>query len=135
MSKRSVAGQPWYEARKKDRADNPIKHAMINKDMNLRRLYGISLEQFNQMREAQSYRCAVCGRHESEIPIANRGRPRLDGSRAEGSALVVDHHHKSSRVRKLLCARCNHMIGHALESPEVLRSGAAYLEEVLANES
>ena len=43
--------------------------------------------------------------------------------------LHVDHCHTTGRVRGILCARCNHALGHAADSPERLRLLASYLED------
>ena len=39
-----------------------------------------------------------------------------------------DHRHADGAVRGVLCFRCNKFIGHAQESPEILRAAAEYLE-------
>lgn len=44
-----------------------------------------------KLSDAQEQRCAICGRHESEFK--NR--------------LAVDHNHRTSKVRGLLCFFCN----------------------------
>jgi hypothetical protein len=91
--------------------------------------YRITPEQYDLLREAQLYRCKICGTHEDDIAMVRTGRPRLDGKPTAPSVrLVVDHCHNSSRVRGLLCNRCNTMIGQARERPEILRAGAVYLE-------
>ena len=40
-----------------------------------------------------------------------------------------DHNHETDMFRGWLCAGCNLAIGHAKESPEILRKLAIYLEE------
>jgi len=52
-------------------------------------------------------RCAICGA-------------------AEGK-LVVDHHHKTGKVRELLCHLCNAKIGCAREDLAIIAAAAAYL--------
>jgi hypothetical protein len=37
---------------------------------NLRMKYGISAEEYDALRAAQAYRCAICGRHEDDLPPA-----------------------------------------------------------------
>lgn len=69
--------------------------------------YGITLEQYNAMLAAQNDVCAICG------------TPPMEKRR-----LVVDHCHRSGRVRALLCGPCNTQLG----SYEKLRDQAsAYL--------
>lgn len=60
------------------------------KDRRLRKRYGITLEQFNSMLQAQKDCCAVC-----KIPFEHRRRN-------------VDHaHDHTKRVRGILCYQCN----------------------------
>lgn len=73
----------------------------------LKKNYGISLEQFNELLVKQDGRCAVCG----EIPE----RPN------------VDHDHKTKVVRGILCTNCNLMLGHAGDSVEILQKATQYL--------
>jgi hypothetical protein len=41
--------------------------------------------------------------------------------------LSVDHEHGNGKIRDLLCATCNHMLGHCREDPDILIKGAEYL--------
>lgn len=77
------------------------------------RKYGITQEEYDALVAAQDGRCAIC----KKLPDCGKGK-----------RLHVDHHHASGQVRALLCARCNVMIGYALESPDILRAAATYLE-------
>ena len=56
------------------------------------------------------------------------------GGRKGGSALrlSVDHDHKTSLVRGLLCTQCNQAIGAFEESPERMTAAMAYLQRSLA---
>jgi len=56
----------------------------------LKRLYGISLEQFNILFEEQNGVCAICM-----------------GTNPSGKRLAVDHDHETGQVRGLLCSMCN----------------------------
>ncbi len=67
---------------------------------NLKHAYGISLEDYKSMLEAQGGACAICKRPQKD----KRGFP-----------LHVDHDHGSEAVRGLLCNGCNRLIG-CLES-------------------
>ncbi len=57
----------------------------------LMRTYGISVEEYEALKEKQDGRCALC----------QRKRKRL----------AVDHCHKTGRVRGLLCGPCNRALG------------------------
>jgi len=73
------------------------------------RKYGVTNDQYETMKRDQEGRCGICRKVPTET-------------------LEIDHNHTTGKVRKLLCKRCNLMIGYALESPETLRNAAAYLE-------
>lgn len=75
----------------------------------LRRWYKLSLHEYQQMLEDQLGRCAVC--------LTDMRPP------------VVDHCHKTGKVRALLCGLCNSSIGMAKDDSKVLRSMAAYLDK------
>jgi Recombination endonuclease VII len=80
------------------------------KDLRLRRLYGISLDDYDNMLDDQGGRCAIC-----------LCRPRT-------RPLAVDHDHVTGRVRGLLCSRCNHGLLHfAQEDVTILRRAIEYL--------
>jgi hypothetical protein len=86
--------------------DNPD----IWRKRDLRRAYGISLEQYQEMVERQGGLCAICGGLPGKL------------------ALAVDHNHETGQVRDLLCPRCNVGMGMLLDDPDLLRAAAAYLE-------
>ena len=56
------------------------------KNIKLKNRYGITLIQFNRMLKIQNNKCLIC--------LASR-------------KLVVDHDHKTGKVRGLVCVRCN----------------------------
>lgn len=76
-----------------------------------RQRYGLSPEGYKVLLDAQQGCCATCG-----------------GTNA-GKQLDVDHDHVTGKVRGLLCRRCNLALGHAQDSPEVLRRLTEYLEQ------
>lgn len=86
------------------------------RDRWLRQTYGIGLREYEVMLAEQSGVCAICRRPETVIW---RGMLR---------PLAVDHDHDTGRVRGLLCANCNQGLGLFADSPDRLRSAAAYVE-------
>jgi Recombination endonuclease VII len=77
------------------------------KDVQLRNVYGLSLEEFKTMEQDQKGLCLICQRERE---------------------LVVDHCHKSSKVRGLLCRGCNGALGVFSDSPIILNRAIMYLD-------
>lgn len=75
--------------------------------------YGITLQQYHQLLAEQGGRCGNLG--------CRRAEPLGRG------AWHVDHDHTTGRIRGLLCAHCNLMIGQAHDSVQRLRGAAEYL--------
>ena len=80
----------------------------------LKRNYGITLEDYDRLLEDQEGCCNICGTDE---PGGGNGR------------FNVDHNHATSKVRGLLCSSCNTGLGKFKDSPTVLLKAAAYLLE------
>jgi hypothetical protein len=93
----------YYQRNKKARQIATIERRNRNpekfKDWALRRKFGITLEQYNQMRAEQANLCAICRQPENKVV-----RHRLYN-------LAVDHDHETGDVRGLLCADCNLALG------------------------
>jgi Recombination endonuclease VII len=81
------------------------------RDRDLRKNFGITLEQYNDLLTAQDGRCAICHRHGDWT----------------GRRLAVDHNHATGKVRGLLCGSCNRGIGFLDEDIKVLEGAIAYL--------
>lgn len=99
--------------RERDRARyqaNPEKRRMQGRVARFKRLYGITLEDYESLLVAQDRKCAICREpHTEEI------------------WLVVDHDHDNGKVRGLLCNYCNVGIGYMRDNPELLQSAIHYL--------
>lgn len=77
----------------------------------LRREYGISQEQFEELRAVQGSRCAICRRRRHD--------------------LHVDHNHRSGEIRGLLCGSCNRAIGLLRDDPDLAHRASVYLTKGL----
>ena len=82
---------------------------------NIQRKYGITIEQYDEMFEAQDGRCAICGKPETR---EHKGVPMR---------LCVDHNHDTGEVRKLLCFKCNFAIGLIYEDHDILLKLSNYI--------
>ncbi|MGI8809928.1 MAG: endonuclease VII domain-containing protein [Acidimicrobiales bacterium] len=76
----------------------------------LKRKYGMTIEQYDAMLDAQGGGCCICGRP-----------PREDIS------LHVDHDHSTGKVRGILCFCCNNALADFGEDPELLKKAASYV--------
>lgn len=76
------------------------------------RTYGLSVGQYDLMLLDQQNRCAVCGRHVSEL----------------NHRLYVDHDHVTDEVRGLLCRWCNSVVAWFEEHPDRIDAVGQYLE-------
>ena len=95
-------------------------HASHKKEIRsyqLKTRFGITLEQYNQMLEAQNGVCAICGNPEL---IINKKTQQPD-------SLSVDHNHVTGKVRKLLCHSCNAGLGHFKDNTINLNAAINYL--------
>lgn len=81
------------------------------RNRNLKWNYNITLDDYNKIHNQQNGTCAICKESDPS------GR------------LVVDHCHKTGKVRGLLCNRCNPGIGYFREDEELLASAILYLRE------
>lgn len=78
--------------------------------------YGLTLDEFMEIKERQAGVCALCEKPET--------RTSKNGRTFE---LVVDHDHATGRVRGLLCHSCNVAIGHLRDDPLLAFRAADYL--------
>lgn len=75
------------------------------------RKYGISSEEYSKRCFDQKV-CGICG-----IPII------------EGPNTHLDHCHKTGKLRKFLCHKCNHLLRQAQDSIPILERAILYLKE------
>lgn len=75
----------------------------------LQKRYGLSLETFEQMAEAQGGVCAIC----KQVPA--------------GRGFHVDHCHTTGAVRGLLCDACNVGLSRFRDNPQSLLNAVEYL--------
>jgi hypothetical protein len=82
------------------------------KNNDLKRLYGITLDEHTQMYEAQNGVCAIC-------------KGEGDG---KWKKLCVDHDHTTGKVRQLLCRNCNMVLGQVGDNTNLLEEMIKYLQ-------
>jgi hypothetical protein len=112
MFNKKEYNKKWYQKNKKRHdATGAVyrkKHPEIIKNKNLRNKYGITLSRLEHMTMQQEKKCAICKREKE---------------------LVVDHNHKTNKVRELLCSKCNTALGLFEDSVDLLLSAMTYIEK------
>lgn len=98
------------EANKRWCKKNPDKTRLYRRRQHLK-TYGLSVEEWQSMRDEQMGRCAICGSQFGSNP----------------GNCCVDHDHDTGKLRELLCNRCNVGVGLFGEDPENLINAAEYL--------
>lgn len=81
----------------------------------LKKNYGLSAKQYQEISEKQGHKCAICDQPEGYV------------IRGKVLSLAVDHDHKTGKIRGLLCAACNKALGLYKDSPDLLRRAIDYL--------
>ena len=99
----SARSMSWEKA-------NPEKRAKSVRRHNLKRRYGITVEQFDELFAKQGGRCACCGAPEPG-----------------GTGWQVDHCHDSNELRGILCHSCNVGIGHLGDNVDGVWQAMLYL--------
>lgn len=87
---------------------NPERDKLTKRRYWLKKLYGISLEQYQEMYDAQEGKCKICSRW--------------------FETLHVDHDHSTGKIRSLLCNNHNTGLGLFQEDPALLQEAVSYLE-------
>lgn len=107
--------------RDKERARNWYKenHELVSKRNRVSRLknkYGITQKEYEEMAEAQQWKCAICG--------------CIETGTKNSYNLSVDHCHDTGLIRGLLCHYCNVGIGYFKENVNNMQNAINYLKKV-----
>ena len=97
----------------KDRRRNLQKASVLETS------YGLTLEAYRRMHDAQNGLCAICG--QPETGVHNRGKKTV------ALSLSVDHDHETGAVRALLCHKCNKALGLLNDDLDLLVAAEQYL--------
>lgn len=106
----SACKQCEHEARSAHRKAHPQLASANARRCKIKRLFGITPEQYDIISKKQKGVCAICL------------RPSPDGRR-----LHIDHCHTKNKVRGLLCHDCNRGIGMFRDNPVLIKRALHYL--------
>lgn len=95
-----------YEKRKE-------AHNVTTRNNTLKRKYGLTIPQWEELFESQGRACAICG--ETDVG-------------AENQKFHTDHCHSTNVVRGILCHSCNTGLGKFKDNVETLKAAIKYLE-------
>lgn len=106
------------------RIKNPEKVKEINRryyskpnayrKADLKKKYGMTLEQYDDILRFQGGKCAICLSDSSQSKLSKN--------------MFVDHCHKTNTVRGLLCKKCNIALGEMKDDIEILERAIIYLK-------
>lgn len=85
-----------------------LKNTQGYKDKYLIRTYGITLQTYNELLHKQGSFCLIC--------------------KDSTKKLVLDHCHKTGKIRGFLCSSCNRSLGYLNDSIDNLKQAILYLE-------
>lgn len=85
--------------------------------------YGITYSEYIKLLELQNNRCAICSKTVEEA----KGRSK--------KKLVIDHCHKTHKIRGLLCSNCNSALGLLGDNLSILEAAVCYLKNSFEGES
>lgn len=81
--------------------------------------YGLTVEDYGLMKEAQGGVCAICNKGETSKSKVGKVKN-----------LAVDHCHSSGKIRGLLCENCNKALGLFKDDTSVMKEAIIYLEKL-----
>jgi protein-arginine kinase activator protein McsA len=79
----------------------------------LRKSYNLTLDELKSMHHSQNKKCKICGDVYEDV--------------SKHGGLYIDHCHSSGKVRGLLCAKCNQLLGACRDDVAILQSAIDYL--------
>lgn len=98
------------ERMRKKRADNPLLWAKMMRENHLKRYFGITIDEYNQLFDTQDGKCAICS-----------------NPTEKDKNLSIDHNHITGKTRGLLCSKCNFALGLVNEDISILQNMIKYL--------
>ncbi|MGE3341514.1 MAG: endonuclease domain-containing protein [Candidatus Altimarinota bacterium] len=109
-----LKGREYYQRTKEQKRLSGkayrLRHPERGRNNQLKRLYGITLDDYKTMLEKQDYNCKFCNE-----PLDNRP--------------VVDHNHTTGLVRGVIHQKCNILIGFFETNGHLFSNLESYLKD------
>lgn len=109
---------------KRNNADARRRYADNSRKWRILKEFGISIEEYDRMYEAQGGCCKLCEQPETSH-VYNRWAGAVS---TEPRRLAIDHDHHTNVIRGLLCSNCNRALGLLRDDCQLLKRAALYLE-------
>lgn len=90
---------------------NKEKYKLLDLKGQLKRKYGISLNDYKNLVKKSNNKCAICK------------------NKINKKTLVLDHCHFTKKVRNILCRNCNLGLGSFKDNPTTLSNAIKYLKK------
>lgn len=100
-------------------AEKEYRTPEMNRRYNLKKTFGLTVEQYDAMLAEQGGVCAICKKAETTV------------RQGAVQSLSVDHCHTTNKIRGLLCNSCNRALGKFRDSIDLLKNAQLYLERYL----
>ncbi len=110
LEKRRTYQRNYYHTRGREKRRTNRLYVSHNKKANIKRKYGLTLDQMQQMYVSQGGLCAIC---------KDKFKDKKD--------MNIDHNHTTGQVRQILCYLCNSLIGFAKEDVSRLEKAIDYI--------
>ena len=107
---------PEVDKQSKSRWDKSEAGDRYRKEWRIKKLYGITLAEYNSILASQNNLCALCK------------EPFIDAQRHRGGP-VLDHDHTTKKNRAFIHRTCNVVLGYLEDDPKRCRLAAEYLEK------
>lgn len=107
MPLKDVEARRAYDRKRPQRKINKERRNMFSYFRHLWQAYKLTKEDFRILLTIQDCRCAIC----------NQIKP-----------LHVDHCHQTGKIRLLLCAGCNHVVGILETKPDIVKEAQKYVD-------
>lgn len=103
------------KGRRDARRRNPDKARLLDRQRNIKTIFGLSEADYEYLMQKQGGVCAICG------------KPETARLRGKTKRLAIDHCHETGRIRGLLCSMCNRALGCFRNDIDILMKAASYV--------
>jgi len=108
-----IASKKRYKPKPKKKRQPYNKHKALIRMLKYR--YNLTYDEYVELYNKQNGKCAIC---------------KTSKQLGSNSGLLVDHCHKTNKVRGLLCNNCNSGIGKLQDDINILYSAIKYLSSI-----